>query len=238
MRWKTVGLALGLAAWALGVVLEAMGETFPVEHREPLTVRALSGKTGRPVAHLRLTMTAGYDGHDLEQRLWRVEGSTDERGELRMPRAIAELPFLQVRVKKGRLCQTASAFVTDRIRNEGLNAPNSCGFIRAQEEPRVLVLFVRGEEEAAAPPKQQRMPELEAQASPEASVDFAPGKDVFGGLELVPPTATSQNEIEVLALRDGTAQPDAHDPARVVAPEPSGTEGRDDAYDVMCQPGI
>ena len=40
-------------------------EVFPVVHHEPIVVRVLDGKGGRPQARVRVVLTAGYDRRDL-----------------------------------------------------------------------------------------------------------------------------------------------------------------------------
>lgn len=143
VRWRTVGLALVLAAWGFGVLL-AVCESFPVEHREPLTVRVLNGQNGQPLVHLQLALSAGYTGADIEKRLWRDEVVTDAAGEARVPRVLSNLPFLRVKVKQAKLCQGTVTYTVERIRGEGLNAPNHCGFVTVAEAPGVLVVFARG----------------------------------------------------------------------------------------------
>jgi hypothetical protein len=161
-------LALVLAAWGFGVLL-AVCESFPVEHREPLTVRVLNGKNGQPLARARLTLSAGYTEKDIGQRLWRDEVVTDAGGEARVPRVLSNLPFLRVKVKQAKLCQGTATYTVERIRGEGLNAPNHCGFVTVAEAPGVLVVFARGNGE----------PEGSGQApAAEPSVDFAAGAGV------------------------------------------------------------
>jgi hypothetical protein len=138
-------LAAGAATIGLAVY-PASGESFPVEHREPITIRVLSGKSGGPLMHQRLTLVAGYDARDLEERLWTEETVTDAAGEARVPLALGNFPFLRVKVAKTRLCQETSRGETynlGRVRYQGFSAPNHCGFVTVADAPRVLVVFVR-----------------------------------------------------------------------------------------------
>lgn len=165
VRWFRIGVGLVLAAWGFGVLL-AVCESFPVEHREPLTVRVLNGKSGQPLVHLQLTLSAGYTGGDIEKRLWRDEVVTDAAGEARIPWVLGDLPFLQVRVAKAKLCEGKAIYAVEWIRGEGLNAPDHCGFVTVAEAPAVLVVFARGNAE----------PEIPTQAmAAGTSVDFAVG---------------------------------------------------------------
>jgi len=146
-----IGVGLALAAWALGIFL-ASCEPIPVDYREPVTLRLLDGKSGEPLAHLRLVLIAGYDRKDLKQRAWRNEVITDMAGEALLPQALANFPFLEVRPMKTRLCQGTARgeiYTIAEIRGEGFSAPNRCGWITAAETPRTLVVFVRTEGNAA-----------------------------------------------------------------------------------------
>jgi len=177
VRWGRLGVRLLLAAWGLGTILALVGESFPVEHREPITVRVLNGKNGLPLAGARLTLIAGYTGRDLEQKLWRDEVVTDASGEARLPLLLANFPFLVVRVAKARMCQETShgeMYGIERIRSVGQNAPNHCGASAVAETPRVLVVFARvaGKAEAIPPA-----------AAIEARLDYAEGADVEMGTE-------------------------------------------------------
>src|ERR1039457_4384758 len=91
-------LALSLAAGAalLTATLNGAAETFPVVHNEPITVRILGGKDGQPLAHLHLVLLAGYDPSDLHDQLFRAEVLTDDHGLVKVPKQLANLPWLQV----------------------------------------------------------------------------------------------------------------------------------------------
>ena len=121
-------------------------EVFPVIHNEPITVRLLDGKDGHPLAHQHLTFAGGYDLNDLRTRLWLEEATTDDHGEARLSAQMANLPWLQVDLLKGNLClakSSSSAFSIERIRRDGLTAPNRCSPFVAQSAPGVFVLFAK-----------------------------------------------------------------------------------------------
>jgi hypothetical protein len=78
--------------------------------------------------------------------MWRQEALTDDHGSARLPDELANLPFLQITVARSPLCANSHSdtFSVDRIRNNGLSAPNLCGQITAEVAPGVFTVFVRG----------------------------------------------------------------------------------------------
>jgi len=211
---------LALAAWGLGALWAVAGESFPVVHRELITVRVLNGRSGKPLAHRRITLIAGYNEKDLRQKLWGEEAVTDAIGEVRVPRVLGDFSFLEVRVAKAKLCQGTSRgemYNVSRIRREGLNAPNRCGLVTVAQTLGVLVVFAGGQGEADPPAK------IVAQ---ETNVDFTAGPGVRAEAERARPTAWAGNEIDTLV---GRRSPERD-------PDEDGTAEFPGAYDVMCQP--
>jgi hypothetical protein len=145
--------ALAAAGLALLAVLAARAdETFPVMHPEPISVRILNGKDGKPLRHAHLLLLAGYDPKELKMQTWREETLTDEQGMARLSNQFANLPFLQVWVLKQKTCQSnprGDTFSIERIRRDGLNTPNRCGLATAQATPGVFTVFVKGGNNAA-----------------------------------------------------------------------------------------
>lgn len=126
-------------------------ESLPVVHHEPITIRILSGKDGLPLAHLHLILIAGYRASDLREQLFREEALTDARGQARLSSQLANLPWLQVWVDKKPLCQVhprTASFSVERIRRDGLSAPNRCGTATVEDAPSVFTVFVKGKGEA------------------------------------------------------------------------------------------
>ena len=151
IRPLALSLAAGMAL--LTATLCGADETFPVVHNEPITVRILGGKDGQPLAHLHLVLLAGYDRSDLHDQLFRAEILTNAHGEARLPRQLANLPWLQVWVTKKPLCQAkprGESFSVDLIRRDGLSAPNLCGTATVEDAPGVFTVFVKGK--GVAPP--------------------------------------------------------------------------------------
>jgi hypothetical protein len=131
----------------LTATLNGAAETFPVIHNEPITVRILGGKDGLPLAHQHLTLLGGYDQSDLHDQLYRSEVLTDSHGQVKLPRQLANLPWLQVWVDKKPLCQAkprGENFSVELIRRDGLSAPNRCGTATVEETPGVFTVFVKG----------------------------------------------------------------------------------------------
>ena len=142
---RSLALAAGLAL--LAASLAGADETFPNLHNEPIFVRVLDGQSGHPLAHLHLVLIAGYDQRDLHDRLWREEVLTDEQGRARLSAQLANLPWLQVWPAGAPSCQPrlrASSFSVERIRRDGLSAPNRCGLAAAEDAPGVFTVFVKG----------------------------------------------------------------------------------------------
>lgn len=225
VSWVSLGVGMVLAAWAFGVLVAAVGESFPVEHREPITVRVLNGRNGKPLAHLRVALAAGYNEKDLELRLWRDEVVTGAAGAVQVPHGLAEFPFLRVRPLKAKLCQGTArgeTYTVERVRSEGLSAPNRCGIVTVAGAPGILVVFVRGGGE----------PDVPAQASAtEPSVDFGgngPSRQAETDDHRASGPTAAGNEIETLVGR------------RIGAPEPAaaveGTGEPAGSYEMMCQP--
>ena len=142
-------LALSFAAVValLTATLNGVAETFPEAHNEPITVRILGGKNGQPLVHMHLVLLAGYDQKDMHDQLYRAEMLTDAYGHARLPKQLANLPWLQVWVTKKPLCQAkprGDSFSVELIRRDGLSAPNRCGTATVEDVPGVFTIFVKG----------------------------------------------------------------------------------------------
>ncbi len=131
----------------LTATLNGVAESFPMVHKDPITVRILGGKDGQPLAHLHVVLLGGYDQRDLHDQLYRAEVLTDAHGQARLSGQLANLPWLQVWVAKKPLCQTkprGASFSVDLIRRDGLSAPNRCGTATVEDAPGVFTVFVKG----------------------------------------------------------------------------------------------
>jgi len=142
---RSFALSCGLVL--LAAAASGAGETFLAVHNEPITIRVLSGKTGLPLIHARLLLVAGYDRRDLRLRMWRGEAFTGLDGNARLPDALANLPFLQIRLARKHLCQadsSAATYSVERIRRDGLSTPDRCGFAAVEDAPGVFIVFAKG----------------------------------------------------------------------------------------------
>src|SRR5271170_6498856 len=97
-RNRTIWIGAAVLMAAAGVC--SADEVFPVVHREPIVVRVLDGKGGRPQEHVRVVLTAGYDRRDLALGMWREEAVTDAEGKVRLSDGLRNLPLLRVEVLK------------------------------------------------------------------------------------------------------------------------------------------
>ncbi len=137
-----------LVCAALAVAATARAsETFPVIHHEPITLRVLDGRNGKPLAHVRLALVGGYNQRDLAIELWYGEAQTNAAGEARLPDDMANLPFLRVWAEKEKLCQPGGrhgTFSVERIRGEGFSTANHCGDAIVADAPGVFTVYVQG----------------------------------------------------------------------------------------------
>lgn len=143
---------LQLAAFPLAALLLLFSESNGAQEREhgpgdsSITVRFLDGQTGKPLQNLHVVFEAGYDGDGIRSGFWQEEALSNARGETTLPRILSALPWLQVSVLKHHVCQAggdASSFSVERMRRDGLSAPNRCGTITAVETPGVFTVFVK-----------------------------------------------------------------------------------------------
>lgn len=138
-------LAISIFGLAFSSHFTAAQTSFPVDHREPIVIHIVDSRDGHPIAHLHLALVAGYDSSDLKKNLWVEDAMTDEHGNVRLPSTIMNLPWLEVRMPKSSVCRAdprADIFSVERVRRDGLSAPNRCGTVTMSEMPGVLNVFV------------------------------------------------------------------------------------------------
>jgi hypothetical protein len=237
----------------VGGALFGLGEVIPVDHREPMTVRVLDGRTGLPLAHLRLVLVAGYDEHDLARRLWLDEVATDASGEVPVPRSLVNFPYMVVSLKKAKPCSFHIVFNMGRIRNLGLDAPNRCGTGLHAEGPGVLTIFARAGTAAAPgvpaakgflPPPRQTTDWQDSGGQPDAPPEL-------NFIQLATELTQPPNELETLRnhapaderhpfdVRSSTQAPTIPTSQGALGPVPQDSAGTDDSFDAyqeMCLP--
>jgi hypothetical protein len=134
---------LGLAS--LFPAQKATAQTsIPVIHPEPITIYLVDGQDGHPMAHLHAVLAAGYDRTDVERHLWHEAVMTDEQGAIRIPATLLNLPWLRVLLPKSSACKqdpSTQIFSVERMRNDGLSAPNRCGTMTVIDRPGVFTVF-------------------------------------------------------------------------------------------------
>jgi len=148
---RSLALCLVTGMALLTTTICRADEVFPVVHNEPISIRVLGGKNGLPLAHLHLVLIAGYDQSGLRDQLFREEAITNAQGQAQLSNQLTNLPWLQVWVNKKPLCQAnprKASFSMERIRRDGLSAPNRCGTITVEDAPGVFTVFVKGKGKA------------------------------------------------------------------------------------------
>jgi len=144
---RSLAVLFGAGLAALAACASDAVETFPAVHNEPITIRVLSGKTGQPLVHARLLLVGGYDRRDLQLKMWHEEALTGLDGGARLPDALANLPFLQIRAARRHLCQadsSAATYSVERIRRDGLSTPDRCGFATVEDAPGIFIVYAKG----------------------------------------------------------------------------------------------
>lgn len=134
---------LGLMLFSLNVPAQT---SIPVDHKEPIAIHIVDGQDGHPIAHLHVALVAGYDRRDLERHLWVEDAMTDEHGDIRLPGALVNLPWLRVTMPRQSMCKAdphAETFSVERMRIDGLNSSNRCGTVTVSERPGVFTLFAQ-----------------------------------------------------------------------------------------------
>ena len=147
---RTLNILIGLSLF--GAAACHADEVFPVVHNEPLSVRVVSGKDGRPQARVRLALAAGYDQRDLAVEMWREEVVTDGAGVAQLSNALRNLPLLRVRVLNRHSCAPGAEKVllnVEQIRGSGLSRENRCGTAVVENAPGMLTVYVKGDKDGS-----------------------------------------------------------------------------------------
>lgn len=162
-----IGLRIAMLACATSASAD---EVFREVHHEPITIRVLHGKDGRPLPRAHLTLVAGYDDRDLRLKSWRAEALTNQNGEARLPNALVNFPFLRIWVTKKGFCHGSAnkaRFSVERIRSEGFSASNHCGTVVVEDAPGIFTVFVKGK--GSQPPAELARPDTPITPTPESS---------------------------------------------------------------------
>jgi len=184
-------VSIGVAELAVLIASTACAadEVFPVVHNEPIAVRVLDGKTGKPQPHTHVLLVAGYDRRDLRLAMWREEAVTDAAGQVQFSGALRNLPLLRVEIIKRHACApgaSEAAASVERIRRDGLSGVNRCGTNAVADTPGVFTVFVTGKRAG------KKKAEPETNPTPVQPVVQAPARNV--GEKPVP--ALTENEMD------------------------------------------
>jgi hypothetical protein len=160
-------LSIGAAGLVMLIACAACAadEVFPVVRNEPIAVRVLDGKNGKPQPHAHVLLVAGYDRRDLKLAMWREEAMTDAAGEVHLSDALRNLPLLRIEMIKRHSCApdlSDAAASVERIRRDGLSSANRCGTIAVADTPGVFTVFVKAGKNA----KQDGPARVSASAKP------------------------------------------------------------------------
>jgi hypothetical protein len=150
----SLAFCLGVPLLHLSAQVRGANEVFPSVNNDSITIRILSGVDGHPIAHAHLSLLAGYNQRDLHLEMWHDDVTTDDQGKVRLPDALANLPFLQLSVAKLSMCVSSSnTFSVDLIRRDGLSTPNRCGNATFADAPGTFTVFVKTKIPKVKPPK-------------------------------------------------------------------------------------
>jgi hypothetical protein len=206
---RNLTIWVGVAMLMVTACVCSADEVFPVVHHEPIAVRVVDGKGGRPQARVRVLLTAGYDRRDLALGLWREEAVTDAEGQVRLSDALRNLPLLRMEVLKRHVCSagTKAAISVERIRLSGLSGANRCGFAFAENVPGVFTVFVKGKGASpqsaslqSASPQIASVRSAEAPTKPVAPETGPQAKSEALIIEPDPPAPLTDNEVAEMLL--------------------------------------
>jgi hypothetical protein len=144
---------MGAASVLLAARIGTAAEVFPVVHNQPVLVRVVDGRDGRPQPRLRVLLTGGYDLRDLRLGQWHEEATTDRDGVVHLSNNLRNLPLLRVEVVNSHVCEPDANLTeinVEEIQQSGLSGANRCGAVMAADVPGVFTLFVKGKKGPAA----------------------------------------------------------------------------------------
>jgi len=145
----------------LARMVSGAAEVFPVVHNQPIVLRVVDGKAGRPQPGRHVVLSGGYDLRDLRLGEWQEEAVTNGEGTVLLSNELRNLPYLRVEVLKSHPCERGarqSAYSVERIRAAGQSGANRCGTVVVAEEPGFLTVFVKGKDASGGNPLRIRLP--------------------------------------------------------------------------------
>jgi hypothetical protein len=115
-------------------------------HSQTVTLKAVNGKNGKPLANQRLLVFAGSNADEVRFQQHSYDLKTDVNGLATLTVDDASIRRIQVWADYQHLCQSTPnfrSFDLGEITSTGLSTPNDCGTIVARTVPGLLTIFVR-----------------------------------------------------------------------------------------------
>ena len=113
---------------------------------QAITIRALDGLTGRPIAHEHLLVLMGASEDLLKSKTLNLDLYTDENGVALLNLPDPAISLIQVWVDFHTQCvklPNSAAYSMDQIRKAGIQGENSCGKATADIQPNTLLIYAR-----------------------------------------------------------------------------------------------
>jgi hypothetical protein len=128
----------------LALVLALLSCRAAFSQAAKISVAALSGKTGKPLAHQRLLVFGGATQDDVRLEKNFFDLMTDNNGIAILSVDPIKIKLVQVWVKSQALCSTnLPIFNVSQIESSGLASSNTCSSFTRDLVPMQLVVFAR-----------------------------------------------------------------------------------------------
>jgi hypothetical protein len=111
-----------------------------------ITIKAINGKDGKPLAHQRLVIFGGESPEAATFHHTAMNATTDENGLAVVSLVHEQTSWIQIWTDGLTLCQKApntKSFSVDTILSSGLSTPNNCGSIAEPPTSRQITVFAR-----------------------------------------------------------------------------------------------
>jgi hypothetical protein len=113
---------------------------------QTITLKAVNGKSGKPLPNQRLLVFAGGDAKEVRLQKHFYDLKTDALGVATLVVDDETIKRIQVWVDFQHLCQSipnSQSFGLDEIASTGLQTPNDCGSATESRTPGLLVIYAR-----------------------------------------------------------------------------------------------
>jgi hypothetical protein len=133
LKALTIFLAFILTASAMAQVKE-------------ITLQALDGKTGKPLANQRLLVFAGDTAEAATFHRQNFVLTTEADGKAKLPITSTDTKWIQVWADGLTLCQTKPndlSFKVETISTVGVSAPNTCSPLSQTPKSGIFIVFAR-----------------------------------------------------------------------------------------------